>query len=134
MNTYLIEPLAPLVFRSGKPFGSLSAADGANFPLPSSMAGMLRTVTAEQNQQAFDESLKQQSVYGPLLVRYQDEKTLEILVPKPADAMYIKNTNDKTELVKLGPKPFDEGCFSRPGGPRMPRAQSAPGLCRIACH
>ena len=47
MNTYLIEPLAPLVFRSGKPFGSQSAADGANFPLPSSMAGMLRTVTAD---------------------------------------------------------------------------------------
>lgn len=112
MNTYLIEPLAPLVFRSGKPFGSQSAADGANFPLPSSMAGMLRTVTADQNQQAFDESLKQQAVYGPLLVRYQDEKTLEILVPKPADAMYLKNTNDKTELVKLSPKPFADGCFS----------------------
>lgn len=112
MNTYLIEPLAPLVFRSGKPFGSQSAADGANFPLPSSMAGMLRTVTAEQNKQAFDDSLKQQAVYGPLLVRYQDEKSLEILVPKPADAMYLKNTQEHTELVKLSPKPFDVDCFS----------------------
>ena len=59
MNIYLIEPLAPLVFRSGKPFSGQSGADGANFPLPSSMAGMLRTVTADQNNQPFSDSLKE---------------------------------------------------------------------------
>lgn len=112
MNTYLIEPLGPLVFRSGKPFGSQSTADGANFPLPSSMAGMLRTVTADQKNQAFNDSLKQQSVYGPLLVRYQNDKTLDVLVPKPADAVYFKNSADTIELVRLNPLVFAEGCES----------------------
>ena len=112
MNIYLIEPLAPLVFRSGKPFSGQSGADGANFPLPSSMAGMLRTVTADQNNQPFSDSLKQQAVYGPLLVRYKDEKTLDVLVPKPADAVYFKNSADKTELVRLNPLAFEKGCES----------------------
>jgi CRISPR-associated protein Cmr3 len=31
-QTYLIESLAPLVFRSGKPFGSVASAQDATFP------------------------------------------------------------------------------------------------------
>jgi CRISPR-associated protein Cmr3 len=112
MNTYLIEPLAPLVFRSGKPFGSQAGADGANFPLPSSMAGMLRTVTADQQNMSFSEDLKQQVVRGPFLARYENSNSFDILVPKPADALYLKDSTDKTILIRLSPKPFKSGCYS----------------------
>lgn len=47
-NAYLIESLAPLVFRSGKPFGSIASAQDATFPLPSATAGLIRAVHVEQ--------------------------------------------------------------------------------------
>jgi|JI8StandDraft_1071087.scaffolds.fasta_scaffold39298_2 CRISPR-associated protein Cmr3 len=111
-HEYLIEPLAPLVFRSGKPFGSEVGADGANFPLPSSLAGLIRTVYADQNQKDFvkDKShLMEQQVIGPLLLRY-GETTANILLPKPADAIYLQGEDGSaTELVRLSPKPLANG-------------------------
>ncbi len=104
MQNYLIEPLAPLVFRSGKPFGAAAGADGNNFPLPSSSAGLLRTVAADQTKQAFSVALKQQVCRGPLLVKYEDAKSLTILVPKPANAMYMKGQDN---VVRLSPQAFD---------------------------
>ena len=112
MNTYLIEPLAPLVFRSAKPFGSQSGTEGANFPLPSSMAGMLRTVTADQHNMVFSSDLKQQIVKGPFLTRYENKDVFDILVPKPTDAIYLKDSTDKTILIRLSPRPFESGCYS----------------------
>lgn len=105
MHNYLIEPLAPLVFRSGKPFGAAAGADGNNFPLPSSSAGLLRTVAADQAKQAFSDELKQQVCRGPLLVKYQDSKVSTILVPKPANAMYLKG---ESNVVRLSPQAFDD--------------------------
>ncbi|MCB1658429.1 MAG: type III-B CRISPR module-associated protein Cmr3 [Pseudomonadales bacterium] len=107
MHNYLIEPLAPLVFRSGKPFAAASGADGSNFPLPSSSAGLLRTVSADQQQIPFNDSLKQQACKGPLLVSYETPDKLTILVPKPADAMYFKAKDGSQKLVRLSPKAFD---------------------------
>lgn len=43
MNSYFLDALAPLVFRSGKPFGSQSDTDDIQFPLPSAAAGLVRT-------------------------------------------------------------------------------------------
>jgi CRISPR-associated protein (Cas_Cmr3). len=42
MYAHMIVPQAPLVFRSGRPFGE-GSRDGANFPWPSSLAGVLRS-------------------------------------------------------------------------------------------
>lgn len=111
-HEYVIEPLAPLVFRSGKPFGSEVGADGANFPLPSSLAGLIRTVYADQQQKDFvkDKShLMEQQVIGPLLLRYSTT-TADILLPKPADAIYLQGEDSGAiELVRLSPKPLGTG-------------------------
>ncbi len=42
MNSYFLDALAPLVFRSGKPFGAQSDTDDIQFPLPSAAAGLVR--------------------------------------------------------------------------------------------
>ena len=48
MHYYLLESMAPLVFRSGKPFGSQADVKDVAFPLPSSAAGLMRTQHIQQ--------------------------------------------------------------------------------------
>ena len=117
-HSYLIEPLAPLVFRSGKPFGPQSGADTPLFPMPSSLAGLLRTVQADQQHtgQAFSQKLsdqlRQTSVRGPLLARYAADYTApQLLLTKPADAMYVDD-NGTMRVVRLSPKALDADCGS----------------------
>ena len=131
-HAYLIESLAPLVFRSGKPFGSVASAQDATFPLPSATAGLIRAITIEQNvgvyvdfkenlQNADYQKLLSIRSQGPFLVRFDPEKinNYTILVPKPANALYFEDKNDKkTYLIRLAPQAFDdELCGSDlPGG------------------
>ena len=42
MNSYFLDASAPLVFRSGKPFGAQSDIDDIQFSLPSAAAGLVR--------------------------------------------------------------------------------------------
>lgn len=131
---YLVEPLAPLIFRSGKPFGAMSGADGASFPLPSSASGLLRALTLEQGKEGFkgnntekratitdeySQQLKQIRSKGPFLVRYEyDErnviKNFTVFVVKPADALYLKSAASSIDpdIIRLIPKPFEEGVGS----------------------
>lgn len=116
---YLIEPLAPLVFRSGKPFGSEVGADGAQFPLPSSLAGLLRTVYADQQPRPLNfaeaqAELLQQSVRGPFLVRYcpDQEKQATLLLPKPADALYLSDAEGHGRVARLAPRALPAGVGS----------------------
>lgn len=120
-HAYLIESLAPLVFRSGKPFGSIASAQDATFPLPSATAGLIRALSIEQGGGRFtdykgklqdDEYQKLLSIsaQGPFLVRFnpQNYDDYTILVPKPANALYFENREDKkTHLVRLAPQVFD---------------------------
>lgn len=122
MKSYLIESLAPLVFRSGKPFGSQASAQDVSFPLPSAGAGLVRYVNLSQsnNEQVLNLSKKDfdnanyQAVLsiqsqGPFLVRYSDENDIEILVPKPANALYFEDKQTgKKELIRLEPKAFEQ--------------------------
>lgn len=134
INNYLIEPLAPLVFRSGKPFGSHASATDVIFPLPSAAAGLIRATSIHQQQELFDEHLTsdhkdhdyQQLLsiksVGPFLARFDEAlQHIDILVPKPADALYFEdkadnNENNDTEaniqLIRLAPKALDNDCGS----------------------
>lgn len=128
MNYYIIDALAPLVFRSGKPFGAQAMASDANIPLPSSSAGLMRsqhmqiqqiglTETGEQNRGTLKkedyEKLLNIATFGNFLVRFpiDNPQSFTILVPKPSNAMYLKektNVKDasqpaKTLLVRLAP-------------------------------
>ena len=51
-QSYLIDSLAPLVFRSGRPFGSQVGQEDVNFPMPSSAAGLVRTQYLQQQGEA----------------------------------------------------------------------------------
>lgn len=117
MHSYLIESLAPLVFRSGKPFGSQASAQDVTFPLPSAAAGLVRYLKLSQNtdDQAFALTKAEFDTYkkevlsiksfGPFLVKFSDDSDIQILVPKPANALYHedKQTGEKI-LVRLAPK------------------------------
>lgn len=129
INSYLIEPLAPLVFRSGKPFGSQASASDVIFPLPSAAAGLIRATGISQNKLNMDEhqinDVQDQSYQkvlevqttGPYLARFDETKRhVEVLVPKPADALYFEEKSDgaqaQTRLIRLSPKELAEGCGS----------------------
>ncbi|GHU35370.1 CRISPR-associated protein Cmr3 [Betaproteobacteria bacterium] len=111
-HTYLLDALAPLVFRSGKPFGSQAGADGGNFPLPSSLAGLVRTLHADQTGQGFSPKLREEiSVAGPLLARRAKDGKITPLLPKPADALYFKD-GEATRVIRSSPAelPTGSGC------------------------
>ena len=124
MNSYLIESLAPLVFRSGKPFGSQSSAQDVIFPLPSAGAGLVRATAIAQQKVDFDKNrcgiddpdyqkvlgIKGQGIY---LARV-NQNSIDILVPKPANALYVedKEQKGKIDLVRLAPAGIEPDCGS----------------------
>ena len=133
-TNYLIEPLAPLVFRSGKPFGSQASAADVIFPMPSAAAGLIRATSINQKKADIDEHSVEDVTYqpyqqilaikstGPYLARFDESlQHVEILVPKPADALYFEaqtdnadndEANAKIQLVRLTPKALDADCGS----------------------
>lgn len=127
IHEYFIEPLASLVFRSAKPFGSQAFASDANYPLPSSAAGLLRSqyLNAQLKQKSTGFTLNNQSnidkdtaeklraidVLGVFLLQYDDhEDKPELLIPKPQDAIYTCDKNDNIVVSRFSPKDFNEDC------------------------
>lgn len=110
MKTYLIEPKAPLVVRSGRPFDDQSGADAARFPPPSTLAGALRTAHAESEGKQLGKELASIAVAGPLPVKLDAHGTPKLLVPKPADALYFWSQDKKSKrLVRTEPSPLSDG-------------------------
>ena len=116
MKTYQIEPMAPLVFRSGRPFGE-GSRDGANFPWPSSVAGLLRTVAMDStgwlaaelgNDQ--QQALQAMATAGPILAKRTGAE-ITPLFPKPADALYLLK-DEKSALFHLAPGAYPIGSGS----------------------
>lgn len=130
MNSYLIESLAPLVFRSAKPFGSKMSAQDMIFPLPSAGAGLIRYLGITQGklppvkddlkskplsealQHAEYEQVLSVKSYGVYLTQYSDTETAKILVAKPANSLYVEDDDGNTKLVRLAPQPIDADCGS----------------------
>jgi CRISPR-associated protein Cmr3 len=116
MHTYLIEPKAPLVVRSGRPFDEQAGADAARFPPPSTLAGALRAAHAESVGKVFGPELANIPVAGPLPVKLDaDGNPVGLLVPKPADALYLEDKMDnkkRSRLVRAAPEALasGEGC------------------------
>lgn len=115
MHYYWIDALSPLVFRSGKPFGTQSDTQDIIFPLPSAAAGVVRTLSARQQNDfvgQFDvESLKQITSHGIFLAQQDDSGSLKLFAPKPADSLFLKNKNtDKMDLIRLSPCKTDADC------------------------
>lgn len=104
-----LEPLAPIIVGSGRPFGQ-SVANPARFPPPSTVAGCLRTAWARATGGPFGPALAQLSLAGPLLIRDN-----QVLVPKPADALYFGHHNS-ARCVRTEPRRFDLGGADLPDG------------------
>jgi len=123
-TAYHIEPLQPLVFRSGRPFGSSAQSDGANFPLPSSAAGLLRTLHAQAHNGGlhhYDSAvLRRLGCKGPVVLRAAareaEQGRWSVCVPQPADAVYVADTtrdgsdgSSAVRAVRLAPMPLPAG-------------------------
>lgn len=107
MNAFVIEPLAPLVVRTGRPFDDQAGLDTARFPPPSTLAGALRTAHAITADLPFGPELSALNARGPLPARWEmqaDKPRLSLLVPKPADALYFQ-TEDKCDSVLSAASP-----------------------------
>jgi CRISPR-associated protein Cmr3 len=118
MYDHLIEPQAPLVFRSGRPFGA-GSRDGANFPWPSSLAGLLRTqvmddrgwrspLTAAQQQE-----LHALGAHGPILAERlaeADGKRVTPMLPRPADAVLLDVEGGDRAYHRLTPGTLPDDC------------------------
>ena len=103
-----LDPLAPIIVRSGRPMNHADA-DPAQFPPPSTIAGCLRTTWARATGRPFDPELAQLAVGGPLLV----DEDGRVLAPKPADALYFGRDAGKEappRCLRAAPRRFRGGC------------------------
>ncbi len=119
MKDYVILPQAPLVIRSGRPFGE-GSRDGANFPLPSALAGLMRTQVMDARQWSLplqedqQNQLKDMAMVGPFLAQKNSKQTSWVpWLPKPADALLLldKDTGEK-RYFRLVPQQCLEGTES----------------------
>jgi len=106
-----LQPLAPLVIRSGRPFDANSGVDASRFPPPSTLAGCLRTAWARAHGEPFGPHLASLAVAGPLLVRTSADQRRQWLLPKPADANYFRIHGQPT-CVAAVPTPYPAGAGS----------------------
>ena len=100
-----LDPLAPVIVRSGRPMQHADA-DPAQFPPPSTVAGCLRTAWARATDRPLGSELARLSVAGPLLIGDSGR----ILAPKPADAVYFGHDDASRRVVRAAPREFDDGC------------------------
>ena len=119
-HDYLVTPQAPLVFKSGRPFGA-GVRDGANFPWPSSIAGLLRsewmqTLAADgpsSSGDALRSTLLESRCSGPFLVK-ETAGVRQLMVPRPSDAVYLQPEYPKAsnEAYRLSPQEPSDDCGS----------------------
>lgn len=125
-----LDPLAPVIVRSGRPFDFQAGTDTARFPPPSTLAGCLRTAWARATGADFGPALTRYSISGPLLARRDAAGVLRLLVPKPADAHYFGH-GDEARCVRAEPADFDPGCGTDlPDGLR-PLLLSEPVIAKV---
>jgi CRISPR-associated protein Cmr3 len=115
MHTLLFKPMAPLVLRTGKPFGDTGGGDSFPFPLPSTVAGALRTAHADTLQLDFKQDHSRIIAWqaqGALPAIITDD-TAQALFPRPQDVSYVQ-PDKHLILQRLSPEPLadkdEEGC------------------------
>lgn len=108
-QTWLIEPRDPLIARDGRAFDAAPGARAVSLPFPfsSTLAGALRTRAGsfkdgreyfDGNDAALIEAVKRIQVLGPLLVEFDSDQRATPLAPAPADALFMKDTQDEQKV------------------------------------
>ncbi len=146
MNTWLIEPRDPVIFRDGRPFNPTpgTRAKSLPFPYPSTLAGAVRTRAGQNEQGVFDtrraDELRQVGICGPVLVEIDqpngwyfptpedcvvlqsakeiDEKMAERLWARPTSLGINELTNLKDDLELISINPVRRG-KAHPNAPRF---------------
>jgi CRISPR-associated protein Cmr3 len=102
MSLWIVEPRDPVIFRDGKPFGTVPGARAKSlpFPFPSTIVGALRTRSGSDASGHFNKSrideLLQKEMRGPILVNLDAVSEGERwLLPAPADALLLRNESDE---------------------------------------
>lgn len=122
MKSFLIEPRDPLIARDGRP-SALGRFESLPFPLPSTIAGAVRTRMASPHgtfAAVPDEAprLLELAVHGPLLARIgaprnaqsnASTEAITLCVPAPRDAL-ISGQPDALFCRRLAPRPLPDGC------------------------
>ncbi len=120
---FLLLPCSPLVFRSGKPFGTTGGGDAFGFPPPATLAGALRAEFADAFDVALDEASDHAALRnrlesrGPLLAR-DDGSRVDVFFPSPADAVYLEAAEGAQRPERAEPvtvKGGSEDCDLPPG-------------------
>lgn len=115
MNTWLIEPLDPLIARDGKP-AAVGHFRTVSFPFPSMVAGAVRTRMGSRNG-AFSlpagslaELREKVIVHGPLLAELEANggAVVQWLAPAPRDALFLRGEKE-VALRRLAPRPLAAG-------------------------
>lgn len=112
MNSWLIVPRDPLIFRDGKPFTATPGerAKSIGFPFPATIAGAVRTRSGTDPQTgAFDKDkipdLLSRPVHGPVLVEVGHDQKLTRYFPAPADALLVE-TDEGKQFRRYALKPL----------------------------
>lgn len=114
MSLWLLIPRDSLIFRDGRPFTAVPGerARSLPFPLPSTLAGAIRTmVGTDPKTGKFDSDripqLKDLSIRGPFLVELKEDGGVkEWLFPAPADALLVDAANPvRYSLAPLAQSP-----------------------------
>lgn len=113
MSLWIVEPRDPVIFRDGKPFGTVPGARAKSlpFPFPSTVVGALRTHSGPNDNGRFDQTrideLLQKEMRGPILVNLAASSESERwLMPAPADALLLRNDNDNGQCKRVWLRPL----------------------------
>jgi len=115
MNTWLIEPRDPIIFRDGRPFNPTPGARAKSlpFPYPSTLAGAVRTRAGQNEQGVFDtrraDELRQINIRGPILAE-QDQPN-GWYFPAPEDCVVLQSAKETDEKMaeRLWARPTSSG-------------------------
>ena len=123
MTLWIIEPRDPVIFRDGKPFGTVPGARAKSlpFPFPSTVVGAMRTHAGPDTNGEFSETrvaeLLNESMRGPILVQLGDNEEIEEwLFHMPADVLILKgkdsDPSDYGRRILLRPLALPETVFT----------------------
>jgi CRISPR-associated protein Cmr3 len=119
VTTVHIAARDPLIFRDGRPNDGRSESRTLEFPAPSVLAGVVRTVLGRTggafNKELISSLLKQVSLRGPLLLSRNG-----LFVPAPSDALLFKREDGKLRVRALHPIMLPEGASCSPISELLP--------------
>jgi len=113
MSLWIVEPRDPVIFRDGKPFGTVpgARAKSLSFPFPTTIVGALRTHSGSDVNGRFHKDripeLLQKEMRGPILVNLAASGESERwLMPAPADALLLRDESDGSYGVRVWMQPL----------------------------